>query len=182
MGCISSKVFPKPKVYITSENDDFVNGSYPFMKKGLKLYCLHQIASRSTEEAMYKWRLANIVMAYPGNIVKIHFEGWSDANDIQLNLETDYERLAPIGLLSEAQISSGGKLTNKQKSIVALFVIRKTEEFDIKMHLQKGIINQNNEGNSSDMGEVLCGLIRDCNANGCCQVFGLCFVSMVSSS
>ena len=72
------------------------------MKVGLHIHVLDEFISKYTTEKMHKWRLAQIVGIVNKDSIKVHFDGWSEANDIVLDLDdhSGWKRIAPLGLLS----------------------------------------------------------------------------------
>jgi len=109
--------------------------SYPHMKVRLRFMCLDEFVSKYTTEKMCKWRPAEIAGIAPSakNSIVVHFDGWNSDNDITLNLDDykDYIRVAPIGLLSDSQLASGTKLTQKQEKAVVAYIARHEEHFEI---------------------------------------------------
>ena len=159
MGCAVSKFRTRYQVVPATE---FVCSSYPQMRSGLQLYCLHEFVLKHSKDVNRTWRLATIIVAHPPNIITIHINDFSDLNDFDVDLENNYEIIAPIGLLNETQINSGTKLTTAQKSIVALFISRKVEEFDVKKYLRRANHTGGQDGEYENGYWTICKGVTSC--------------------
>ena len=88
------------------------------IKQDMSIMCRDMFVSKYSGEIMHRWRNATIVQLVPPSTVKIHFEGWADKYDIILDIESEWQRLAPRSLISELQQLSGEPLDSEQSSAV----------------------------------------------------------------
>ena len=83
---------------------------------GTSCYIRDEFKSKYTHEKMHKWREAEIVKVFKPNSIRIHFAGWKDVHDIQLDVSKaeDRARIAPLKLISSDHRSSGRELSPGQ--------------------------------------------------------------------
>lgn len=93
------------------------NGSpYKGSRLGLILMCRDEFKSKYTQEILHKWRRVQIinVSGKRNEIIRVHYIGWPDTYDFDINLDTDYRRLAPLYLLSVNVELKGFELSEEE--------------------------------------------------------------------
>eukprot|EP01041_Mallomonas_annulata_P007712 gene7712-15781_t len=90
------------------------------------ILCKDQFVSKFTGEIMCRWRDATISDIFPPEIVQVHFNGWTEKHDIRLDLQSEWDRLAPLDLLSEQQILEGSPLDTYQLEVVYSYLLTGT--------------------------------------------------------
>lgn len=112
------------KDLVDVENESLYEEKFKAIHKGLRLLCMDRFQSKYTGEELCKWRPIE-VRVYDGSSkttkMKIHYEGWSDAYDIWVDLIEQAFALAPLGVLSDYQIEKGLDMTQKQYEVSQLY-------------------------------------------------------------
>lgn len=96
------------------------------------LLCKDEFYSKYTNQKMYRWRQAEIVDIEgddQGRLL-IHYIGWSDSFDHWVDLNSEWFRLAPIGLLSKAECDKGLDLDEYQQKAVINFLVYGENNFE----------------------------------------------------
>lgn len=96
---------------------DVVESIFKALTVNQTLMCLDEFNSKYTGELLRRWREATIQEIISSTVVRIRFVGWSDKHDIQLNLDHEWIRLAPLDILSDEQIFQGLPLDKTQCEI-----------------------------------------------------------------
>lgn len=100
---------------------------YKGAQKDMKVLCLDKFKSRYTGETMYKWRKTIVVdVLNPDddrNMIRIHYDGWSDGYDETLDLNKDMVRLCPIGFLTKEEIDKGKTLDENLSEITRQYFL-----------------------------------------------------------
>lgn len=91
---------------------------------GQQIMCKDEFYSKYTDEKMYRWRNAEILaIEGPDNgRIFIHFIGWAATFDQWIELNTDWHKLAPIGLLTKIQCDKGVDLNDLESKAVINFL------------------------------------------------------------
>jgi len=103
------------------------NSRFKGVSVGLEVHCLDVFQSKYTGDSLRKWRESK-VRVYDGyektSKVCIRFDGWSEAHDrwLDLDLEQDLARLAPLRLLSPEQIENGEEMDQYQRQVAYDFL------------------------------------------------------------
>lgn len=95
----------------------------PFVAIGQALLCRDEFQSKYTGEWMAKWRKAKVVATEPERRrILVHYDGWSDAFDIWVDLSQEISKIAPVSLLNKEECDKGVALDAKRLQAVWAFV------------------------------------------------------------
>jgi len=115
---------------IRPEDESNINSSSPVQLQkyiGLKVHdkilCQDHFVSKFTGETMCRWREASVARIISESIVRIHFEGWADKHDIQIDLSTEWNRISLQEIMTEQQILDGTALDVSQEETVFSYLM-----------------------------------------------------------
>jgi hypothetical protein len=81
--------------------------------------------SKYSGQVKYKWRETEILEVDEENPrrIFIHFIGWNPNFDAWIDIEDEINKVAPLGLLSKAEMDSGAELNETQMQLVKYFLL-----------------------------------------------------------
>jgi hypothetical protein len=89
------------------------------------LRCRDEYVSIHNKEQVYKWRKVKIIAieGADNSRVQVHFIGWAVSFNKWLDLNKEWFKLAPVGMLSNAECKAGDHLNDWQQDIVTQFLL-----------------------------------------------------------
>lgn len=107
----------------TANNKGFT--AFKGLKIGSLILCKDEFVSKYTGERMCRWRKSEVraIELDDRSRVLIHYCEWSDNFDFWLDLHTQFNKLAPIDLLSKNQCDLGLALDDEQIRITFHYVL-----------------------------------------------------------
>jgi hypothetical protein len=109
--------------------------------------------SKYSGQVKYKWRETEILEVDEENPrrIFIHFIGWNPNFDAWIDIEDEINKVAPLGLLSKAEMDSGAELNETQMQLVKYFLL--TGSYSASSSNENHPESNNSVPSSSDAGK-----------------------------